>query len=92
MGVGYEWLSEALQALRDVEPYEVTQVLGAHRRMPVAAESAGIRFLTISGRTRAGRPLIVAVRLIGGLDQQIIGARTLTPEELARFEAWEAQA
>jgi hypothetical protein len=88
--VGYEWLTEALAALRDVAPYEVTQVLSAERRLPLAAESAGVRFLAISGRTGAGRPLVVAVRLIGGYDQQIIGARVMTPDELARFEAWEA--
>ena len=29
-------------------------------------------------------------RLLGELDQQIIGARELTPAESARFEAWEA--
>ncbi|MGX6606686.1 hypothetical protein ACWKSP_31860 [Micromonosporaceae bacterium Da 78-11] len=44
--------------------------------------------MTIAGRTWVGRPLIVAVRLLGGLDQQIIGAREMTPPELARFEAW----
>jgi len=84
-------LAEALAALRDVEPYEVVQVLAAPRRMPLAAESAGVRFLTISARTGAGRPLIVAVRLLGGHDQQIIGAREMTSQELKRFEAWEAR-
>lgn len=88
--VSYEWLVAALHALRDVEPFEVLQVLSAPRRMPLAAQSAGVRFLTISGRTTSGRPLIVAVRLLGGLEQQIIGAREMTPPELARFEAWEA--
>jgi hypothetical protein len=88
--VGYEWLAEALAALRDVEEHEVMQVLAAPRRMPIAAQSAGVRFLTISGRTAGGRPLVVAVRLLGELDQQIIGARELTPAESARFEAWEA--
>lgn len=90
--VGYEWLGAALAALRGVEPYEVLQVLSARRRMPLAAKSAGVRFLTISGRTLADRPLIVAVRLLGELDQQIIGARDMTPQELKRFEAWEAGA
>ncbi|WP_189077652.1 hypothetical protein [Mangrovihabitans endophyticus] len=89
--MGYEWLAEAVAALRGVEPYEVLQALSAARRMPLVAESAGVRFLTISGRTQAGRPLIVAVRLLGGMDQQIIGAREMTPRELARFEAWEAE-
>lgn len=88
--MGYEWLAEALSALRDVEPYEVMQVLSAARRMPLAASSGGVRFLTVSGRTANGRPLIVAVRLLGDLDQQIIGAREMTGPERARFEAWEA--
>ena len=88
--MGYEWLTEALAALRDLESSEVLQVLSADRRMPLAAESAGVRFLTISGRTQHGRPLVVAVRLLGGLDQQIIGAREMTPQELKRFEEWEA--
>jgi hypothetical protein len=30
------------------------------------------------------------VRLLGDPDQQVIGAREMTPQELARFEAWEA--
>lgn len=90
--MGYEWLNEALAALRGVEPYEALQVLSAHRRMPLAAESAGVWFLVICGRTQADRPLIVAVRLLGDLDQQIIGAREMTPQELKRFEAWEAGA
>ncbi len=53
--MGYEWLAEALAALRGVEPYEVNQILAAKRRMPLAAESAGVRFLTICARTEAGR-------------------------------------
>ena len=88
--VGYEWLTEALAALRGVEQYEVLEVLSATRRMPLAATSAGLRFLTISGRTATGRPLVVAIRLLGDLDQQIIGARELTEQELTRFEKWEA--
>ncbi|MEV6599424.1 hypothetical protein AB0M36_21585 [Actinoplanes sp. NPDC051346] len=88
--MGYEWLSEALAALRNVESTEVLEVLSATRRMPLAAQSAGVRFVAISGRTQAGRPLVVAVRLLDGLDQQIIGAREMTSRELARFEAWEA--
>ena len=83
--MGYEWLTAALAALRDVETWEVTQVLSAKLRLPMAAESAGVHFLTITGR-----PLVVAVRLLGGHQQQIIGAREMTPDELARFEAWEA--
>lgn len=89
--MGYEWLIEGLQALRDVEPHEVTQVLAADRRMPLAAESAGVRILTIGGRTHTGRALIIGLRLLGNHDQQIIGARPMTPEELTRFEKWEKE-
>jgi hypothetical protein len=89
--MGYDWRPEALAALKDVEPYEVLQVLTAPRRLPLAASSAGVPFIAISGRTRAGRALVVAVRKVGAFDQQIIGAREMTPAELARFEAWEAR-
>lgn len=90
--VGYDWLPEALAALAGVEPYEVTQVLMASRRLPVAARSGGLPFIAVMGRTWAGRPLVVAVRKIGDFDQQIIGAREMTPGELKRFETWEAGA
>lgn len=88
--MGYDWLPEALTALTGVEPYEVLQVLTATRRLPLAASSGGVPFIAIMGRTRAGRPLVVAVRKVGDFDQQIIGARDLTPAELKRFETWEA--
>jgi hypothetical protein len=89
--VGYEWLPLALAQLTGVEPYEVAQVLSARRRLPVAAVSAGMPFIAISGRTADGRPL-VGVRRIGDFDHQIIGAREMTAEELAAFEKWEASA
>lgn len=88
--MGYDWLPEALAALVGVEPYEVTQVLSAPRRLPLAASSGGVPFVAIMGRTLTGRPLIVAVRKVGDFDQQIIGAREMAPKELQRFEAWEA--
>lgn len=88
--MGYEWLPWALAHLVGIEPYEAVQALTAPRRLPLAASSGKVRFIAISGRTLAGRPLIVAVRKIGDFDQQIIGAREMTPEELARFEKWEA--
>ncbi|WP_189168190.1 hypothetical protein [Pilimelia anulata] len=90
--MGYDWLPQALEALRGIQPYEVTQVLGAERRMPVAAISAGVRIITIAGRTLTGRALVVAVRRVDDFDQLILGARELTPGELARFEQWEATA
>lgn len=64
-------------------------MLSAPRRLPLAASSGGVPFVAIMGRTSAGRPLIVAVRKIGDFDQQIVGAREMTPKELQRFEAWE---
>ncbi|MEN3308931.1 MAG: hypothetical protein V7603_5133 [Micromonosporaceae bacterium] len=88
--MGYDWLPEALAALVGVEPYEALQVLTAARRLPLAASSAGVPFVAIMGRTRAGRPLVVAVRKVGDFDQQIIGAREVTATELKRFETWEA--
>ncbi|MEV0732347.1 hypothetical protein [Polymorphospora sp. NPDC050346] len=87
--MGYDWLPEALAALSGVEPYEVAQVLGAPRRLPLAATSGGLWFVAVMGRTRTGRPLVVAVRKVDDFDQQIIGAREMTAEELKRFETWE---
>jgi hypothetical protein len=90
--VGYEWLPWALAALTGIEQDEVVQVLAAARRLPSAATSGVVPFVAISGRTDAGRPLIVAVRKIGDFDQQILGVREMTADELATFEKWEATA
>jgi hypothetical protein len=46
--------------------------------------------LTIWGRTRNGRPLIVAVRMVEPFDQLIVGAWGMTADELDRGEEWEA--
>jgi hypothetical protein len=90
--VGYEWHGWALDALRGIEPHEVVQVLSAARRWPRKATAAsGIGVLTIWARTAAGRPLIVAVRRTGDWDWLIIGARDMSPMELAGFERWEAR-
>jgi hypothetical protein len=88
--VPYRWLPQALALLAGIEPYEVLQVLSADRRRPVPAVAAGIRVLTIWGRTRNGRPLIVAVRMVEPFDQLIVGAWEMTADELDRFEEWEA--
>lgn len=85
----HRWVIEGLQALRGIEPYEVMQALSAPRRLPIAARSGGIPVVTVWARTNAGRPLIVALRKAGRLDQDIIGAREMTAAELARFEQWE---
>ena len=89
--MGFDWL--AALALTGIEPHEVMQVLTADRRWPRRAFGGPERLptLTIWGRTRAGRPLIVATRRVGGLDYLIIGAREMTAEELLAFEAWEAE-
>lgn len=82
-----EWLGAA-----GIEPHEVLQVLQGEHRWPRAAVSAsnGLRPLTIWGRTRTGRALIVAVRHLDGRDWEIVGARALIPQELAELEKWEA--
>jgi hypothetical protein len=91
-GVGYEWLTGALDRLHGIAPHEVTEVLSAHRRWPRRAKDdlAGLQVLTIWARTAQGRPLIVATRRLDGWDRQIIGAREMTPGERAQFEVWEA--
>lgn len=88
--VPYRWLPQALLTLAGIEPYEVLQALSADRRLPVPAYADGIRVVTIWGRTKKGRPLIVAVRMVGQFDQLIVGAWEMSADELARFEEWEA--
>ncbi|MBT0768358.1 hypothetical protein KIH74_05450 [Kineosporia sp. J2-2] len=82
-----EWLGAA-----GVEPHEVMQVLEATRRWPrpAVAASNGLRPLTIWGRTRPGRALMVAVRYLDGRDWEIVGARALNDRELVELEKWEA--
>ena len=86
----YRWLQQALSLLAGIEAYEVLQVLNAEQRFPVPVVVAGIRMLTISGRTKDGRPLIVLLRMVDKFDQLIVGARDMNAEELARFVEWEA--
>ena len=76
----------------DIEPAEVMQVLAADQRLPVPGTARGVRVLAIFGRTRAGRPLMVLVRVDrGGFDHLIVGVRELTGEELAMVERWEEE-
>ncbi|WP_369635013.1 hypothetical protein [Nocardia sp. JMUB6875] len=51
----------------------------------------GLRVLQVWARTKAGRPIIVALRAMGGLDWQIIGAKPMNPQDIADFEKWESQ-
>jgi hypothetical protein len=70
--VPYEWEEWALAALVGIEPYEVRQALEANRRWPRRATSAtGVPVLTVWGRTRAGRALIVAVYHLTGFTWKI---------------------
>jgi len=65
-------------------------VLAAPSRWPRPAVGvAGIRVLTIWGRTRTGRPLIVALRRKDEWDWWIAGVRELTQDEAAELEEWE---
>jgi hypothetical protein len=89
-GVPYRWLQIALDSLRGIEPYEVMQALRAIRRLPVPGHTHGITVLGVLARTAAGRPILVAIHTTDDRDHQIIGARDMTPEELATFEQWEA--
>jgi hypothetical protein len=93
--VGYLWLEITLARLHGVEPYEVMQALSGQRRYPVVGQSReGVQILTIWGRTRAGRPLVVALRKIpdSKRDWWIVGARDMNESERAFFEQWEMKA
>ena len=60
------------------------------RRWPrPAVDPAGLRVLTVWGRTLAGRGLIVAVYHSSGHIWKIIGAREMRTDELAEFAKWE---
>ena len=88
--MGYEWPAWALDALHGIEPYEVVQALGAKRRLPRPARSPdGVDVLTVWARTRAGRPLIVAVHRAGPWSWVIIGARDMSLRERVEFVRWE---
>jgi hypothetical protein len=50
-----------------------------------------VEVLTIWGRTRHGRPLIVALRRKSEWDWWIVGVRELRPRELIELETWEAR-
>ena len=74
--VGYFWFGATLAGLRDVEPYEVLQVLGGKVRWLLPAlPPEGIRVLMMLGRT---------------MDWWIVGAREMSVAELAMFEEREA--
>jgi hypothetical protein len=92
-GWGTSGLGTALDGLRNLEPHGVLQVLDpSRRRWPRrAVTGSGVQVLSIWGRTSAGRPLIVAVRHLGGFDWLIVGAREMQAKEQTEFEEWEAR-
>jgi len=87
----YRWWPATLAALVGITAAEVLQALGADRRRPLPGEALGIPALSIWARTSTGRPLIVIVKHQGGFDWGILGARDMTPDEVAEFEEWEAR-
>jgi hypothetical protein len=93
-GVGYWWAYGSLDRLTQagIEPYEVLQVLGYARRWPRRGVHLTGPVLTIWGRTRTGRALLVVLRPDPGtLDHQIVLARELTGEEEQQLQVWEAE-
>lgn len=61
--MGYEWITVVPARLTGIEPHEVMQVLAAPARWPrPAVDDVGIRVLTVWGRTRTGRALMIAPR------------------------------
>jgi hypothetical protein len=90
--VGYVWAAIVVAKLAGIEPYEVMQALTGARRLPrLARGPGGIPVLTIWGRSRAGRRLIVAIRQLDDFDWQILGAREMTASEAAEYDRWEVQ-
>ncbi|MQA25464.1 MAG: hypothetical protein GEU94_08325 [Micromonosporaceae bacterium] len=91
--MGYEWAPSLLDKLAGIEAYEVRQVLEEKRpRLPRPAVGGdGVQVLTVWGRTRAGRRLIVVLRPTDNdLDWLIVGAREMTADQAAEYDRWEA--
>ena len=89
----YEWDDWALAGLKGIEPYEVRQVLEeSEPRWPRPAVGPGGQVvLTVWGRTRGGRALIVAVFHVEGFTWKVVGARDMSSGELAEFSRWEGR-
>lgn len=92
--MGYEWALGALDWLtrRGIEPHEVVQALAYHRRWPrPGTREDGRIVLTLWGRTKDGRVVVIYVRQQAGttLDWWLIDARWATEAEAAEFTEWE---
>ena len=81
-----DWLAE-----QGIEPYEVQQVLQYTRRWPRQGHTPAGTVLTIWGRTRTGRAILVVLwSQQGSSDSYITAARDLTTDEEAELQRWEA--
>jgi hypothetical protein len=91
--MGYEWDYGALDwvARNGLEPGEVLQAVYGRKWPRVAVTPEGLRVLTLWGRTRAGKGILVMVRPMLGhpLDAWIVNARPMTDTELAELAQWE---
>jgi hypothetical protein len=89
-GVGYEWMPGLLAFLVGVEPHEVLEALDNPRRWPRPVRGPhGMTYIAIHSRTTTGRAITVVVRHLGDHDAMIVGARGMTPADIALFEQWE---
>lgn len=91
LGMGYEWLiwSAGLAGLAHAE---VIEALENPKRWPRASRTLDdLLVVQVWSRTDAGLPVIVALRLLGGFDQQILGARPMDENEIAVYEEWETE-
>lgn len=89
----FRWAGGALEWLArlGIEPYAVQQVLQYGRRWPRQGYSTAGTVLTVWGRTRTGRALLVVLwPEQDSLDSHITAARELTADEEAELQRWEA--
>ncbi|MEC3918235.1 hypothetical protein [Nocardia sp. CDC160] len=91
----YEWLPWLAARLTQagLTHAEIIEALDSQRRWPrMSTSKDGLRVLQVWARTKAGKPIIIALRAMGGLNWQIIGAKPMTnPQDIADFEEWESQ-
>jgi hypothetical protein len=91
--MAFRWASGVLEWLvrLGIEPYEVQQVLQYGKRWPRQGHTAAGTVLTVWGRTRAGRALLVVLwPEQDSLDSYITAARELTADEEGEMRRWEA--
>lgn len=92
-GVTFMWAGGALEWLArlGIEPSEVQQVLQYGKRWPRQGCTSAGAVLTVWGRTRTGRALLVVLwPEQGSMNAHITAARELTAGEEAELTRWEA--